>query len=203
MTDLHLGPTGQNRSKTASEARPPYLNAKAKPCGEIRALDRSRARVDLSHAELCRRAGIKDKTWADLRAGRRTARAGTIRNLKSTIIHAGGPIRHRRVVAPIYSTILALVCAECGYDLAAVRGQAHYPARTSDAGWVRAADARGLAIYLTNCGIGVRQSEIAKMLEMTPAAISIAVARVEDERDDTGFDALLTRLEHIILGDEA
>ncbi|KTR08583.1 hypothetical protein NS365_01205 [Aureimonas ureilytica] len=80
----------------------------------------------------------------------------------------------------------------------------HDPARraTSDAAWLRAARLRQRAIALVNQGLDLPQSELARALGLTPAAVSLAMGAVEDARhDDPQLDRDMDELERLLRGE--
>jgi chromosomal replication initiation ATPase DnaA len=66
-------------------------------------------------------------------------------------------------------------------------------------GAARVADARQLAIYLAHVALGHDLSHLALAFGRDRATIRHALRRIEDRRDDPGFDRRVSRLEAILL----
>lgn len=106
-----------------------------------------------------------------------------------------------RMSGIVYRSLLALVCQKLGVDPA--MAQDADPAihiRGRDAAWRKAAEARSAAIYLMNCGLNFRQCDVAPVVGLTKQAVSRAVRRVEDWREDPDFDRMMTKLERSLIG---
>lgn len=100
-----------------------------------------------------------------------------------------------------YNVVLAMVAAMHGAELAEVQAQL---ARTGepniDKRWRQAADIRAQAIYLVNTALNVEQHFLARASGLTPAAVCLALRRIEDRRDEPQIERLITFAETIIKG---
>lgn len=166
------------------------------------AIDEERRRRGLSIADVARRAGITDRTYANYRAGARTLRPATARALWRALQMAGapsetGPDEHTR---RHYRLVLALLAERHGVALPDV--ERHDPARraTNDPDWMRAARLRRLAVYLCNTAFALPQAELARVTGLSPAAVSLACADIEQERDEPATERMLDDLTTLLIG---
>lgn len=95
----------------------------------------------------------------------------------------------------VYGGFLALACRTLRIDVVAVRALDPRKGATADAEWFTAAKARHVAIYLANQAVGIPQRTLSRLLDLTPPAIHFAIRSVEDLRDDTTFDRLVSAIE--------
>jgi hypothetical protein len=200
---------GEIGTGTAPPVMPPQLNAGAASGhaqimpSKINAIERQRAEIGLTQVELCWNARISRQTYERLLAGRGPFRRSTLMRLRRALARgrAGLALADDLVTRCLYNATLAAVCGHFGYDFTLIKAQRPWPVQSSMPEWLRAADARRIAIYLVNTGAGVRQMELARVCAMTPAAISIACGQVEDAREDAQVDAIIAELETQLMGD--
>ncbi len=83
----------------------------------------------------------------------------------------------------------------CRATAAAVCGASHAALTADRRGKAKTARARQLAIYLQHVAIGSTVTTCARLFRRDRATIRHACARIEDARDDAGFDVALSRLE--------
>lgn len=60
------------------------------------------------------------------------------------------------------------------------------------------AHARQLAMYLCYVALGRRQATVGRLFARHPSTVSYACAKIEDMRDDAGFDDRVSRIEEAI-----
>lgn len=89
-----------------------------------------------------------------------------------------------RVAADIVATLLGVPVAEILADRRARAPVAH---------------ARHMAMYLAHVAFQLPLTTVAAGFDRDRSSIAYAVTRIEDERDDRGFDALMTRMEQLAL----
>ncbi|MEQ1769157.1 MAG: helix-turn-helix domain-containing protein [Devosia sp.] len=65
-------------------------------------------------------------------------------------------------------------------------------------GTVTVSEARNLAMYMLHVALGLSYAEVATLLGLNRSTIAYACARIEDERDNNGFNEMLDTLEAII-----
>lgn len=94
-----------------------------------------------------------------------------------------------------YRSVLSLVALQAGAD----------PNKIADApergGKCLASTLRQRALYLTIICLDVPLSRAAQAAGVSKQAVSKALRRIEDQRDDKDFDRLLTRLESWLTGE--
>lgn len=83
--------------------------------------------------------------------------------------------------------LVAYACGVATRDLAS-RSRAH----------PRAALARQVAMYLCHTGLGLSQSEVARLFGRDRSTVGHAARVIEDRRDEAAFDAWLDRLEAVL-----
>lgn len=93
-----------------------------------------------------------------------------------------------------FRSLATLLAVEAGAD----------PRQVLDApeqgGKCQASTLRQRAIYLTVMCLDVPLSQAAKAAGVSKQAVSKALRRIEDQRDDPDFDGKLTRLENLLTG---
>lgn len=95
---------------------------------------------------------------------------------------------------PRHATIdiaIALAAWECGVEQAAIADGRRREAQV--------AAARQLAVYLAHVALGHDLSRLSLAFGRDRATIRHALRRIEDERDDPGYDRRVGRLEAILL----
>jgi hypothetical protein len=100
-----------------------------------------------------------------------------------------------------FDAALALVCQKLALDPVEVKAFDPQRGATASKDWRQAAHARQLAIYLVNTSGGVQQRTIAAALDLTPAAICLALKSVSDRRgdnDDSDIAKMLDELDRQI-----
>jgi hypothetical protein len=108
---------------------------------------------------------------------------------------------HPGLVTAAYGACLAAACHTFAGDLGATRAQLKRPGSpTEDPDWMAAAQMRRIALYLASTELGIRGSELAAATRLTGAAVSIALNRIESERDDDAFDAACDRAAEMVRG---
>lgn len=95
----------------------------------------------------------------------------------------------------VYGGFLALACRSLRIDVAAARALDPRKGASADAEWFTAAKARHVAIYFANQAVGIPQRTLARLLDVTPVAVHHAIRSIEDLRDDTTFDRLVSAIE--------
>lgn len=96
---------------------------------------------------------------------------------------------------------LAVVCHRRGLDFSAVMQQlARSGTLTLDTEWRAASQAREIAIYLASVICNLRNASLHRALGLSRPAVTLALRRVEDRRDDPEFDAEIRALVMIMTG---
>jgi hypothetical protein len=96
---------------------------------------------------------------------------------------------------------LAVVCHRRGLDFGAVMQQlARSGTLTLDTEWCAASQAREIAIYLASVICNLRNASLHRALGLSRPAVTLALRRVEDRRDDPEFDAEIRALVMIMTG---
>ncbi|TYC51637.1 hypothetical protein FMN50_20365 [Rhodobacterales bacterium] len=142
-------------------------------------IERKRRQLGLSANKLTTLAGINSNHYSDLVARKKHPRADTIAKLKIALS------RHERgeattLPAMIYRLCLLSVCMSEGVKIEDVLSQEPSRRATFDPVWKRAADLRAKALYIAHTVCGVPQKQLAAATGLTPAAVSLAMGRVED-----------------------
>ena len=169
-------------------------------------IEAKRMAAGISVDQLVAAAGLTARGYLAALAGRRTPRPTTIGKLRLALSRLARVQSSQddlsRLVASAYHAALALLCDRAGILTADVLR--HDPTRraTANREWREAARMRQRAIALVNQGLDLPQSELARALGLTPAAISLAMRDVEDARhDDPSLDRMMDELERLLRGD--
>lgn len=154
-----------------------------------------------SLAEIARMAEMSPAYLSHLRSGRRNAKPSTLARVRMGIARLrtkqiGG--NHEAIV--IYRVTLAMCATTLGLDAALIQVSDPGAKRASNKEWRDASFARWLAQYLMNTGLGMKQTYVARVAGVTKQAVSLAMQEIELKRDDPEFEAMISRLEHSILG---
>jgi transcriptional regulator with XRE-family HTH domain len=177
--------------------------------GRIRDIDDRRSATGLSHMQMCQRAGISEDTWLRLRRGDHPPRPSTLRKLRAALRAKSDQANTRaavhgqfiELVATAFVGVLAIVCAIKRKNFLNINRLLARPGeQTADPLWRKASDLRAVAMYLLSIACNVPQAVIARAVGLTPAAVSLALTKIEARRDDARFDAELARIEQIIRG---
>lgn len=106
------------------------------------------------------------------------------------------------LVRAAYGATLTVVAAMHGLDVRAVRAQLMLPGeRPADRQWLAASRCRDLTLYLVNTGLSVPQHSLARVADLDPKAVTFALRRVEDRRDDPLVDQLIELAEQVLKGE--
>jgi len=152
-----------------------------------------------SKAEIARVAGINVSYFYDLVAGRRSPGRATLGKLRRATAQLK-QLRNRQSADLSIKYRFALVVAALALGLDPVMVQASLPSakKAANMEWRDAAGARWLAWYLLNSSFGLCQAEVARAAGVTKQAVSLALGKIEERRDEPEFDAMLLNLDHCL-----
>lgn len=160
-------------------------------------IERRRRQLGLSKSKLAALADVSRQHYLDI-AGRKTEpRRTTIAKLKLALTRQEKQLGGAMPVL-IYRLCLLHVCQAERVGLEDVLSQDPSRRATFDPAWKQAADARGKALYIAHTACGLPQRQLAAAAGMTPAAVSLAMGRVEDSCDPD--ETLLFQLVETALG---
>ncbi|MEO1110119.1 MAG: helix-turn-helix transcriptional regulator [Pseudomonadota bacterium] len=141
-------------------------------------IERRRRQYKLSHAKLAALAGINRDHYQEIITRKVEPRQATIAKLRLALSrHEFGG--RGSLPLMIYRLCLLYVCQSERVDLESVLAQDPKRRATFDPIWKQAADMRGKALYIAHAVCGVPQRQLAAAAGMTPAAVSLAMGRVE------------------------
>ena len=151
--------------------------------------------------DVARLSGLHINHLYDLRNGRNQATPATMARVRFAVSR----IMRRQTEGEIDFTALyrmSLALAALAFNLDPAQVQVSDPsAKKSNAkNWRDASDARRLAQYVLNTGLGLRQADVARAAGVTKQAINQAAAEIENKRENPEFDALVMRVETWIIG---
>lgn len=104
------------------------------------------------------------------------------------------------LVTATYGGFLVAICPFYGVRPAEVRAADPQRGATASTHWRTCSHARQAAIYLTHTALAVTQRTLAGALNLTPAAVCLALQSVEDRRDDPDFSAALEAAHRDVMG---
>ncbi|WP_281932149.1 helix-turn-helix domain-containing protein [Roseibium album] len=149
-------------------------------------IERRRRQLGISKSRLAALAEVSRQHYLEIAERRTIPRQATIAKLKLALT------RHEKQIGSsvpvlIYRLCLLYVCQAEHVALADVLAQKPSRRATFDPDWKMSADARGKALYIAHTVCGLPQRQLAEAAGMTPAAVSLAMGRVEDacEPDET------------------
>lgn len=171
---------------------------------QIGRLENKRATTKVSQELLARVAGLTDRTYRCVLANPDRAKQSVIDRFDWALARiltmpSRGLIEAVSIKAHYRGFVLALA-ADYGMTPDEVFAADPRAGATADPHWRACAHVRQAAIYLTNTALGLKQRRLAEVLELTPAAVCLALKAVEDRRDDPDFDAALRRAAKTITG---
>lgn len=173
----------------------------------ITEIDIARERLGITGQALSHAAGFSLKYMQ--RARGRDVKPEHISRLRAALrqLSSANPAKAASIddtlVVATYNSFLVHLASALGHDVVAIRAQLQREGQcTADKAWRAASHVRQAAIYLTNTALGVPQFRLARALDLTAAAVCLAIRAVEDRRDDPGFDAILNTTEQLVTGRE-
>jgi hypothetical protein len=149
---------------------------------------------------LCLTAGVSAPHYGRLKRAHGTGVTARLliallRGLKS--VRAGFSDKRPKDLAMMnaaYAGCLSAAAAATGVEPEVVtlqlRRQGEYP---GDAAWRAASKARAVALYLASTEVGISGAMLASLARLSPAAVSYALNRVEELRENESFDAALDK----------
>ena len=169
-------------------------------------IEADRKKKLVRQSDLANAAHISERTYRTLVASPLRAKDEIVGRLERALARLGSrapkPDADPELVKAVYRGFLVQMVAHYGVTMAEAdsadpQRQAHGTAAGS---WYRCAHARQAAIYLTNTALAVRQRRLAELLDLTPAAVCLALKDVEDRRDDLKFEQALKRATWMMTG---
>lgn len=172
----------------------------------IASVEKKRQAKKLSQARLADQAGISESTYRRIVKSPGQASLALIDRLERALAHLLQVPRvdllEKALVLSTYRGFVAVLCEHFGVTPDDVDAADPRAGATADPHWRACAHARQAAIYLTNTALGLKQRRLAEVLELTPAAVCLALRAVEDRRDDPDLDVALRRAAKTITGRE-
>lgn len=174
----------------------------------LAAIEARRLAAEITQADLARAAGIPLRTFMRMLAGRSPVSATRLDRLARALDRLARKARsplgvgETTLVRATLAGSMALMAPYSGLSAGEVAAAlAGGEERTADPAWRRASHVRQAAIYVTNTVLGLPQRRLAEALDLTPAAVCLALQAVEDRRDDPDFDGVLTKAAAILTGE--
>jgi len=162
-------------------------------------IDAARREAGISIFELCAATKLSQTNYSRAKSGKSKMRPANLFALARTLTGISGNLddmaRHGQGFFLVYMPVAALVAREINVDMALVRREVASKRATLSADWMQAARVREFATYLMNTGLGIPQAALARVHNVTPAAICQMMRKVENMRDDPAIEAMLERLE--------
>lgn len=195
MADDSRFVTGQKLSGTSTKTE------------RIAVLEKKRQAQKLTQARLADQAGMSESTYRRMIKSPGQASGGLIDSLERALLHLLQGSRvdliEEVLIKSTYRGFVAVLCDHFHVTPDDVEEADPRAGATADPHWRACAHVRQAAIYLTNTALGLKQRRLAEVLELTPAAVCLALRAVEDRRDDPDFDMALRRAAKTITGRDA
>lgn len=176
-------------------------------------IDAARANLQVTPARLCAEASVSRQHYSNLHVAKgrgvsarllltllralKTTRAGLARGVEDTV--------EPRVIRAAYHGCVSAVIVPFAVAMTAdgaltiLRRRSYSP---GDANWLQACQIRRLALYLASTELGLRGGQLALIAGLTPAAVSIALGKIEDAMDDPHFEAAMEKAAQTVRGRE-
>ena len=162
-------------------------------------IEERRKSAGISQERLARSAGVASSYYRKLIKGDHQPSKAVLSRLSMAVGRAlRGDEAGNLNVHAIYRLSVVVVCFSKGKNPVEVLKLDPKRRATSDREWQAGADIRQRSLYLAHVLCGVPQKHIAEAAGLTPAAVSLAMNRVEDSRDDVDDDPLIKMLETVI-----
>jgi hypothetical protein len=182
------------------------LSAKPFGAGRIALLEKKRKEAKVSQALLASMAAISLRSYTYLLATPDRVLPEIVDRLERALDHLGKAPRSDllevELIRATYRGFVVVLCDHFGVTPDDVENADPRAGATADPHWRACAHVRQAAIYLTNTALGLKQRRLAEVLELTPAAVCLALRAVEDRRDAPAFDAMIRRAAKTITGRE-
>jgi transcriptional regulator with XRE-family HTH domain len=194
-----LAMISDSRSVTGQKLSAPGL-------GELRisSLEKKRKAKRLAQARLADQAGISESTYRRMMRAPGDVPAAMLDRLERALAHllqvSRVDLLEAELIRSTYRGFVLALADDFGVTAEAVAAADPRAGATADPHWRACAHVRQAAIYLTNTALGLKQRRLADVLELTPAAVCLALKAVEDRRDDPALDATLRRASKAITG---
>lgn len=167
---------------------------------------------EVTVAALCLEAGISAPHYAALIRNGATKvsprfLAQAVRGIKTFYADRSRPPKTTlAMMRAAYQGCLAAACMvnPAPHDLTAeevLRQLARRGEFPSDTLWRSASLIRAVAIYLASTEVGLRTGQIAAIVKLSPAAVSMTLGKIEQRRDDAVFDALIEKAAEQVRGE--
>lgn len=172
---------------------------------ELQRIEVMRQKVGVTREALERTAMIAGRHYTHLLAGRYSPRRGTVNALHLALDRLK---KNRNADVSSQSVLInmairfaiALICEARGIDAAPIQNSNPAKRATQSPEWLEASLVRRDAWALVSNAFGVSGSDLARAAGVSKAAISLALGKVEDARDDKDFDREMERLERALTG---
>lgn len=191
----------------STPAAPPADDLAAIADSRVRAIERRRRDIGMSHVDLLRAAGVDRDAWRDMRSGKTTAKEATIARLNAALEGQRPKPRAEAIVA-FYRALMALLAKETGLNPDVVLAQDFSTERPNNPDWLRAAKLRRIAIYIAAVELDLGEkhvnARIGRAIGCSRQNIKQARDQVDELREsDIAVAALIDKCAAIVTGREA
>ncbi|WP_057465789.1 helix-turn-helix domain-containing protein [Pseudovibrio sp. POLY-S9] len=168
----------------------------------IHSLDSAREAANITQKQLVAAAGLDPSTYRRFLRGDRTPQQSTLKRLDYALqnIRRTGQCVQFQTAHLVFRLCVATLCVKANLDPEAVLSHKPSDRRTADPDWAAAAEVRRRALYLANTACGVSQADLARVANLTRAAVSLALNAMEDNRDDPEVEQLFSLVEGAVQG---
>lgn len=203
-------------------AAPLSAPASSRPLPDrIAALERARRSAGITQAALAREAGVSERTYRRIvlesaspeMSGQKLSITDTKQEQKKLSTDKIGRFERalqglasrrnllepdRAEILKLHRLVVAVLAPAFGVTAEDALAADPRAGATADPLWRTCRHVSQAATYLLNVGLGIRQRVLAEVLDLTPAAVCLALKAVEDRRTDPDFDAILWRAARLV-----
>lgn len=195
MTGLAIAAPGAS-SIVARKRRAPGASSIV---ARLDSIERCRRARDISHAELCRRAGVDEKGWRAIRAGRRHAKPATLARLEAAL-DGGQRAKPASVIAAFHRLVTIEIAKARRLKPAEVLATDFSVQRPNNPAWLAAAHVNRIALYITAVELEVENVTLGAALGCSRQNVQQARNAVEDMREHAATDRMIARVTALVTG---
>lgn len=197
----------ESDSRDFAGAVPGHLLSAQRPLSRVfLAIEQERLSLAIGVGALCREAAVDETLFRRYRSGRVKPGRANLQQLQSALDRLAkrndGDTQERTLRAA-FGGFLVATSRFYKVKVEIVRKLGSTNKDLPKAIFMRASDARQLALYLVNQEVGLRQADAARLVGQSRVAVHLAVRAIEDRRDaEPKFDRAVRRIISDVTGEQ-